>query len=206
MQRIIATHRGRTVLLVLLCLLAGCAGGGSGPVRYYVIDPVPAQNLRNGAIDALAIEILDLHVPQYLDRFQMATRTGENRLGFSDQHQWGENLRKNLLRTLARNLSRLLDTVDVATPLNRSASQPRVRLQVHIEQFERDSDGRVKLAARWQITDGVSHEPLATRRADLGADAAVGAGDYAAMVTDMRELYGQLSRLIAESILAQLGT
>lgn len=190
-------------LIPLLSLFAGCMGGGAGPVRYYLIDPVPADEPQTEADVSLAVEILDLHVPQYLDRFHIATRSGENRLSFSDQHQWGESLRKNLLRTLARNLSQRLNTVDVATPLNRSSSRPDVRMQVHIEQFELDADGFVKLAARWQITDGGSNEPLAIRRAGLTGDAVVPHNDYTAIVADMRSLFGRLSRLIAESISTQ---
>ncbi len=188
----------------LLVFLNGCLGGGSAPVRYYLVDPVTVDRLQVSAGEPLAVEILDLHLPQYLERFHIAVRTGENRLDFSEQHQWGENLRKNLMRTLARNLSRLLDTVDVATPLNRSSSRPDIRVQVYIEQFERDIDGYVKLSSRWQISDGESNEPLATRRTDLTAPSAVAANDYGAMVADMRELFGRLSRSIAESIVARL--
>lgn len=191
-------------VIPLLCLLAGCMGGGAGPVRYYLIDPVPADEPRIETDESLAVEILDLHVPQYLDRFHIATRSGENRLVFSDQHQWGESLRKNLLRTLARNLSRKLNTVDVATPLNRSSSRADVRVQVHIDQFELDTDGVVKLAARWQITDGESNEPLAIRQADLEGDTVVPRNDYTAMVADMRKLFGWLSDMIAESIRIQV--
>ncbi|MEX2524649.1 MAG: PqiC family protein [Gammaproteobacteria bacterium] len=187
-------------VISLLYLLTGCMGGGAGPVRYYLIDPVPVGESRTSADESLAVEILDLHVPQYLDRFHIATRRGENRLAFSDQHQWGESLRKNLMRTLARNLSQQLNTADVATPLNRSSSRADVRVQVYIDQFELDVDGLVKLAARWQLTDGNSNEPLAIQSADLTGDAVVSSNDYTAMVADMRNLFGRLSRLIAESI------
>lgn len=190
-------------VIPLLFLLAGCMGGGAGAVRYYLIDPVPADEAQTGTGESLAVEILDLHVPQYLDRFHIATRRGENRLVFSDQHQWGESLRKNLIRTLARNLSQQLNTVDVSTPLSRSSSRADVRVQVHIDQFELDTDGLVKLSARWQITDGGNNEPLAMRRADLTGDAVVSHNDYTAMVADMRSLFGRLSRLIAESISTQ---
>ena len=67
-------------------------------------------------------------------------------------HQWGENLRKNLLRTMSRTLSQLLSTLDIGTPLNRSASLPDYRVQIHIEQFELESNDKVKLVARWQLS------------------------------------------------------
>lgn len=206
MHRILFIPVRSLAVVALLLLLAGCMGGGSAPIRYYLVDPVPVEPLQAEAGDVLAVEILDLHLPQYLERFNIATRTGENRLAFSDQHQWGENLRKNLMRTLARNLSRYLDTVDVSTPLNRSSSRPDVRVQVYIEQFERDAGGRVRLVSRWQLSDGASNEALLTRRAELAGESVVAAGDYEAMVADMRELFGELSRRITGSILAQVET
>lgn len=185
-------------VLILPALLAGC-GGGNAAIRYYVLDPVAQEPLLSGNTD-LAVEIRDLTIPQYLERFNIATRRDGNRLQLSETHQWGENLRKNLLRTLARNLSALLGTADVATPLNRSASLPDYRLQINIEQFERDTDGHVRLAARWQITGGENGEPLGMHTATLQSGAAVGAGDYAAIVAAMQALYGRFSRAVAASI------
>ena len=54
-------------------------------------------------------------------------------------------MRKNLLRTMARNLSKLLTTIDIGTPLNRSASTPDYRIQIYIDQFEQDIDKKVKV-------------------------------------------------------------
>ncbi|MFT5349423.1 MAG: putative lipoprotein YmbA, partial [Gammaproteobacteria bacterium] len=104
-----------TVLLMLLCLfLTACLGGGAkNTVRYYLVDPVPVETAEIDTERQLAIELIDLDIPQYLQRFQMVTRNGDNRLRFSDNNQWAENLRKNLLRTLAINLATRLSTIDI---------------------------------------------------------------------------------------------
>lgn len=188
----------RTCLSVLLLLLTAC-GGGSTAVRYYLIDPVEYPGTETAANTGPAIEILEVHVPQYLERFHIATRRDPNQLYFADTRQWGENLRKNLLRTLATNLSALLGTNDIGTPLNRSMSLPDYRIQVHIEQFERDSDGIVRLVARWQVS-GKSNSPLTTLKAELQAQGVSAEDDYDAIVADMQTLFGELSRRIAESI------
>jgi len=193
-------RRARLVApLVLLGLLSGCAGGDVA-IRYYVIDPVPG-----GALVAdhsgPAVAILDLTIPQYLERFNIATRSGENRLVFSETRQWGGNLRKNLMRTMARNLSELLASTDISTPLNRSASRPDYRLQINIEQFERGTDGRIRLAARWQISDG-DGKALAMHSADLHDGDVTADGDYDAIVAAMQQQYGRLCHAVAESIQA----
>lgn len=196
-----SVHLRRHVLLLLLVplLLASCSGGGPA-VRYYLVDPVDYTDTPVAPDTGPIIEILEVQVPQYLERFHIATRREENQLHFAETSQWGENLRKNLLRTLARNLAQLLGSNDVSTPLNRSMSLPDYRIQVHIEQFERDSDGIVRLAARWQVSGAKSVVPVMTLKEDLQGDGRVAENDYDGIVAVMQQLFGQLSQKIAESV------
>lgn len=187
--------------LLLIALLAGCAGGGA-ELRYYLIDPVSLPRLP-GAESGLSVQIRDLDVPRYLERFQIASRGPGNRIVYALNHQWGEPLHKNLLRTLATHLGRSLGTVDVATPLSRLASPPDVRVRVHIERFERGVDGRMQLHARWQLVDGADGRVRHTDRVELVADRAVAAGDYSALVAAMQVQFADLSERIAESIVAR---
>jgi len=189
--------------MMLLLLLVACSGGANKvATKYYLIDPVEYKALNFSSDKPLAIEIIDVHIPQYLERFHIATRIGENRLKFSESNQWGENLRKNLMRTLSRNLSRLLSTQDIGTPLNRSSSSPDYRVQVYIEQFELDIDHKVRLAARWQVSDTEMPEPLDIQNEDM-VGAVIEQNNYEQMVTSMQQLFGELSMKVAESILAE---
>ena len=190
-------------LLFIMVLLSACMGGGvTNPTRYYLLDPVEYSGDSVKAVRPLKIEIIDLQIPQYLERFQIASRSSESRLEFSDENQWGENLRKNLLRSMARNLSRILSTDDVGTPLNRSSSLADYRIQIHIEQFEQDVDDNVKLFARWQLsntTQGVEDSKVSS--IGLQSKAKIEEGNYDQVVAAMRELFGELSLRIADSIM-----
>ena len=191
-------------LLFVTSLLSACMGGGATtPTRYYLVDPVEYSSESVKSVRPLSIEILDLHIPQYLERFQIASRSSESRLEFSDDNQWGENLRKNLLRSMARNLSRLLSTIDVGTPLNRSSSLPDYRVQIHIEQFEQDIDNKVKLIARWQLLSGEQSESLGVFSAELQSEQTIEKDNYDQMISAMRQLYGELSERIADTIVVQ---
>ena len=186
---------------VLACgLLTGCMGGAGNTHVYYLVNPVAVDEPALRKEPPLAVEIMDLHIPQYLEKFQIAMRDGENRLKYSEYNQWGENLRKNLIRTMARNLAALLGTEDVGTPQNRSSSLPDYRLHVHIEQFERDQDERVRLVARWQLSDSKSPDVQEMHSASLAGESEISASDYDDMVAEMQRLYGDLCRRIAESI------
>ena len=191
------------LLLFVTFLLSSCMGGGAtNPTRYYLLDPVEYTGDSVKAVRPLKIEIIDLQIPQYLERFQIASRSSESRLEFSDENQWGENLRKNLLRSLARNLSRILSTDDVGTPLNRSSSLPDYRIQIHIEQFEQDVDGSVKLFARWQLSNTAKNvESSKVSSIGLQSKTKIEEGNYDQMVAAMRELFGELSLRIADSIM-----
>ena len=190
--------------LLALSLLGGCFGGNATtPIRYYLIDPTEYTSTSVRAVRELSISIIDLHIPQYLERFHIAKRTNESQLEFSENNQWGESLRKNLLRTMARNLSYLLSTVDVATPLSRSSSSPDYTLQIYIEEFEQDVDNRIKLVARWQLTGNRQSELLGIFNADLQSRQTIEVDNYDQMVSVMREMFGELSERIADTIIAQ---
>lgn len=182
----------KITLLVLVVFLAGCSG--SAPVtHYYVIDPVNAEAIAD--IDGRSVQILDLKLPQYLERFQIARRKSGNQLTFSSNQQWSENLRKNLYRTMTRNLSDLLGTADVGSAISRSLSAPDYIIRVSIEAFEQGADGRVLIAARYQVSNAAG-EVLATERFDGSSSRDTG-NDYAEMVVELQQLFGDLSRDIA---------
>ncbi len=190
-----------TGLMLLAVVQAACIGGGEQPaIRYYLLDPVPVESALSESASGLKLELIDLQIPQYLEHFQIATRKGENELHFSEFHQWGENLRKNLMRTLVRNLSQLLDTDDISTPLNRTASMPELRLQVYIERFDQGSDGHVYLDARWQLSTLQAAQAGEMLRFSSRSETGVEQGDYTAMVKVMQGQYGALCEAIAQSI------
>ena len=193
------------ISLYLASLLSGCSGviSSTTQIRYYLIDPVEYPTISFKTANPLRIEIISLHIPQYLERFHIATRSSESQIGFSESHQWGENLRKNLLRTISRNLSALLSTLDIGTPLNRSASLPDYRVQVHIEQFELESNKKVNLVARWQLSEGTQSKPLGVFSANLQGQEIIKERDYEQMVSVMRALYGELCQRIAKTIISQ---
>lgn len=197
--------RGTIATLLLAFVLSGCLGKGGTSTRYYLVDPLPFPAAEPVA-QPLAVEIMDLHIPQYLERFQIATRTGNNGIVYSEYHQWGESLRKNLLRTMARNLSGLLATTDVSTPLNRSLAPPDFRIQIHIDQFEQDVDGRVRLKAHWQILEVRANQAApATHALELESADTIDKGDFGPMVAAMTDLYGRLAERIATGIPAPAG-
>ncbi|NNE36838.1 MAG: membrane integrity-associated transporter subunit PqiC [Gammaproteobacteria bacterium] len=192
-------HKNYVLAVIIILMLTGCSGGSTS-IRYFMIDSMDFRPVSDREASGLVIEIMDVNIPQYMERFNIVSRGNTNQLYFSENNQWGDNFRKNLLRTMAQNLSNLLGTDDVGTPINRTLSNPDYRLQVHIEQFERNYDGYVTLITRWQVLMNENQGQVSTHRAELISNRSYTMEDYENIVAAMKELYGELGQLIAESI------
>lgn len=188
-----------TLALLGILMLSGCAGGSGPAVRYYVLSPI-AEVETPAYTQALAIEVSTIHMPQYLDRPHLVTRSGNNRLKILQSHQWGGNLRKDMLRTLAVNLSQLLDTPNVTIASHRSSGQSDYRVLLEIIKFEKDTDNHVRLSAQWQITSDLEGKTLATEITTLASEAPATPDDYDEVVAMMSQQFGELARLIADAI------
>jgi uncharacterized lipoprotein YmbA len=183
--------------VVTMVLLAGCSSSADA-VRYYLIEPVSVADATNGG--DMSIEIVDLEIPQYLERLQIASRRPDSQLVFASSHQWGESLRKNLTRALARNLTNLLGTAAIGTPANRLSSLPAYRLTVYVERFERGADGYVHLLARWQLIHRETSETIINSSNEYMSERRIDSRDFAGTVFAMSELLGEFSQTIARRI------
>ena len=194
-------HQLKAFLLMLLgaCMLSGCLSGSSPAVRFYVLSPVtPVDTPITGK--PLAVEISTVHLPQYLDRPHIVTRSGNNRLKILQSHQWGGNLRKDMVRTLAVNLSRILHSPNITIAPHRSSTQADYRVSIEIIKFEKDVDGYVRLSAQWQVASGGERTALHTRIDTLSSAEPAPADDYDQMVAMMSQQYAELGKLIAQTI------
>ena len=184
-------------LFITLVVLAGCSSSADS-VRYYLIEPVSLA----GATSAgdMSVEIVDLEIPQYLERLQIASRRPDSQLVFASTHQWGESLRKNLTRALARNLTNLLGTAAIGTPVNRLSSIPTYRLTVYVERFERGADGYVHLLARWQLIHPETSETIINSSNEYMSERRIESQDFAGTVFAMSKLLGEFSQTVARQI------
>ena len=185
-------------LVALLMVLGGCLGGGSPPSRFYLLSPIPAPEASAAAASGVAMGVGPVAVPEYLNRTQIVTRTGENQLELAEFDRWAEPLQKNLSRVLVLNLSTLLSTDRVALhPWNRSTPMD-YQVIVDVARFEAGTDGAASLLARWSIVDGASREALLVRKSSFREP--IADGGYQAAVASMSRAVATLSREIAGAI------
>jgi uncharacterized protein len=206
-------HLGPAICIFLLALLLGsCAS--TPPTRFYVLG---AMNEQGAAIPGkgIAIGIGPVTLPQYLNRPQIVTRVGSNRLDFAEFDQWGGDLNDNVTRVLAANLSSLLKTDRVSLYPWKEEAPIDEQVTIDVVSFERDVDGSSVLTAYWSIIDPRKGEVKLMRRStyrDSGAAAEAVAtaqggarqGDqarpYDAVVAAMSRNLEALSRDIASAV------
>lgn len=188
-----------------LLLLAGCASAPA--TRFYTLaavaeaPPAGAKAPAAHATRPVTLVISGLRLPQYLDRPQIVTRSSDHSLRMTEHQQWGGNLRDDMTRVLAENLVRQLPGDRVLAAPTQIALQPDYRIEVDVQRFEREANGRVKLAARWWLTRGSNGALLASPEASF-TGSPVDADAYDSLVSAMSEVFAELAQAIAHSIRA----
>ncbi|OOZ41951.1 hypothetical protein BOW53_01930 [Solemya pervernicosa gill symbiont] len=189
-----------SLLGLLLAALVGC-GGSTLPHRYYVINAAPAEAASEVVNKQRVLQVGSLRLPQYLDRPQLVTRHSGNRLAMAEHHQWGGNLRKDMIRVLAKNLSIMLETPHLYIAPQQPSGRLDVRIDVEVMSFEREADGQVAITAQWRLISGDGSE-IETRFTSHKSPVLLSEEDYEGTVAQMSRVFSAMSREIANAIIA----
>ena len=196
------------LVIAAFALAAALATGCSSapPMRYYVVTPLEgtaAAAPSSAPAHGPSVVVAGVRLPQYLERPQLVTRSGDNRLQVEEFHQWGGNLAKDLTRVLAENLSQLLRSDAVVAAPHTLRLRPDYRVEVEVLRFERADDARVYLTAKWWLLRGADGAPLAGPTATLASEPLPAAPTFDPTVAAMSRAYGELARAIALAITRQ---
>jgi uncharacterized lipoprotein YmbA len=184
------------IFFTCLCLavLAGC--GVSPPARYYILTPV--DNDTTTTLSGPALGIGPVTLPAYLDRLEIAHRSGENELQYADMDRWAAPLKTTFSRTLADNLAAMLPTDRISLyPWTRS-TRIDYQITVDVTRFDVDASGTVVLVAGWEVIR-VDDGSIVSRRRQSYAEA-VGSMSYPAIVAAQSRTLAFLSQDIVASI------
>lgn len=187
------------LFLLSSVLLSGCAG--SRPPNYYILHSLdePGQEaLKSGPNTDLSIGVGPVRVPEYLDRPQMATRATSSSLQLAEFDKWAEPLDKNLTRVLAENLAILLSTDRIGIYPWPKSMQVQYQVTVDITQLEYVPEGKVVLAARWNLLEDHGEKMLAVKRSSFSIP--VTSPGHEGIASAESRAVEALSREIASSI------
>ena len=210
------TRFGRIAAIAGLIILSSCSG--TPPTRLFLLSPGSVQapgeyamlpssgeqailDARNGSASAARTAIVNVRVPQYLERQDIMVRTDAFELQPLPNAQWAEDLTATASRTLAEDLDRLLPAYDIVPGPARSDAPVAYRLEVSLSHFEMNSPNQVVIAGRWVIADEASGKERASR--NFHNSAFLGAPDPKSIVATMSGLLGGVSTEIATELQRQ---
>lgn len=187
-------------LALAVALASGCSS--APPMRFYVVTPL-AGPAAAAPVPGPRVVVAAVRLPEYLERPQLVTRSGDNRLQLEEFHQWGGNLAKDLTRVMAENLSQLLGSDAVVAAPHTLRMRPDYRVELEVLRFERAGDARVHLTVKWWLQRGADGALLASPTAALASEPLPEPATFEATVAAMSGVYGELSRTIAQAIAQQ---
>ena len=190
--------------LFVAFLLAGC---GSTPMtKFYKLSSLPSGQQENlGALlgENIAIGVGPVELPEYLDRPQIVTRKSQNQLEISEFHRWAASLQRGFARVLAKNISTLLPTDQVAVYPWEGTFTPTYQVKLNFEQFDGQVGKQVSLRVIWSLVGQEGAKVLVVRKTLI--EEPVLTNDYDGLVGAQSNALATLSREIVEEI-RRLGT
>jgi hypothetical protein len=139
--------------------VGGCLSPRPDPSKFFVLAPIGA-----GAPNSLApaggtaspgptIGVGPIKLPEYLDRDEVVTRVGPNRLELSDKDRWAEPLGNNFKQVVAQDLTQLLGTDSITFYPWPGTTRVDYQVRIDVYRFETDSGANAQLVAHWQVLD-----------------------------------------------------
>jgi uncharacterized lipoprotein YmbA len=188
------------MVLLLAALFAGCRSSAS-PVEFYTLSSLSStaqQSNTTAAAPNIRIGVGPVEIPQALDRPQIVTRSGPNKLTLDEFHRWAGSLQVDIARALAENISFLLGIDQVAVYPWEVAFAPDYRIALDVRSFEGQWGKNVLLDVTWQITDRTGTKTLAVNRSVITEP--LPAANYDALVAAQSQALARLGREIVREI------
>jgi uncharacterized lipoprotein YmbA len=186
-------------LCVLLAVPFGCTT--SPPSRFYLLSSLDVTNseMKPPADErCFSIGIGPIRIPDYLDRAQIVTRGASGEIALAEFDRWGEPMKDNLTRVLAKNLSVLLCTNTIAFFPWRGGIPIDYRIEIEVLRLDGSLGGNVSLEAWWMVLSGNGKRMLLAKKSNITE--VVSGQDYRSLVAAKGRALGHLSRDIAAAI------
>ena len=177
-------------------VLAGCAT--SPPARYYTLAPLQPPAVKAVSVPTFTVAVGPVIIPDLLQRPQIATRTNDQQISFSDFHRWAGALADETKRVLVVNLNGLLAGMRAAVSTDDMAIDPDFRVVVNMNRFDGLPGSSVWLNAVWTIKEQKGKMAIAVNQSVI--EEQVSGLEYLDLVSAQSRAIGHLSRAIATEL------
>ena len=183
-------------------ILTGCRSATS-PIEFYALTPLIGAPETDKAAglggDGVAVGVGPLQMPKIIDRPQIVSRTGLNRINVDEFHRWAGSIYEDFLTVLAMNLSSLLKTNLVAAYPWEDYFDPDYRVYMEVNQFDGRLGEYALLNITWTITGRQPSDILRVQNSVIKE--AVQTADYEDLVAAESRILAALSREMAREIM-----
>jgi len=200
MMRIKFFHKVTLMLTFTTLLFAGCRSSAP-PVEFYTLNPLSGMEGQVNTAEAdqkLSVGVGPVEIPEILDRPQIVTRSGPNKLQVDEFHRWAGRLDENFARVLAENISLLLGTDQVVVYPWQADFKPRYRIALEVRYFEGQWGEDVLLEVLWTLAIRASQETLTARKSVIKEP--LSATTFEELVAAQSRAIAQLSREIVREV------
>jgi uncharacterized lipoprotein YmbA len=202
---IIPFFRFTTVLLcgLLFFCFTGCAR--SERARFYMLDYLArvSSELPGAESAGVSVGIGPVHLPEYLNRPQIVTRTSRYKLDIADFDRWAAPLDAVFSRVLAENLSILLSTDRVHIYPWNASHLLDCQVPIEIIQLDGSIPGNAELLVRWSLLKDGKETRIILKK--FHSRKPIAGQGYSGLVTAMSLGIVDLAREIADAVLAERG-
>ncbi|MGD8493351.1 MAG: PqiC family protein [Desulfobacterales bacterium] len=184
-------------------MFTGCSGS-SQKAEFYTLNSIsstqPSGRIATAA-QPVSIGIGPVTIPVVLDRPQIVTRTGPNKMQIDEFHRWAGRLDEDFARVVAENISLMLPTEQVAVYPWDASFKPQYQVILDIQRFEgRMGKGDVLLEVFWKVIDPQQTTTLRIKRSVITEPFT--ATDYDTLVATKSRAIEKLSQIITKEIIS----
>ncbi len=203
------TKKHYILFLLIVCglpaALAGCFGT-SPPSRFYTLTPLENRSASVSTGLDSAVMVGPVTMPEYLDRRQIVTRSGQNQIVLAEFDRWGGPLEEDITRVLVATIAGRLESKRIAVVPWKSSRlhdvQTVCRIPVTIARFDGTLGKKVVLNATWGVfAKGAKGEESFVATESTVTEEIKGKS-YEALVAAMSNAVERLGKEMADSVLA----
>ncbi len=181
-------------------LLTGCRSS-TPKAQFYTLNAISNTQTADNSIAGnhpVSIGIGPVTIPEVLDRPQIVTRTGPNKLQIDEFHRWAGRLEENFASVTAENISLILATEQVAVYPWDVSFKPHYQVTLDIRHFEGRRGQEVILEVFWKVIDRQKRTTLRVKKSVIKEP--LPAEDYETLIAAKSRAIAALSKLISKEI------
>ncbi len=201
-KRILVVRSVLFVFSIIVFVLCGCAT--TPPSRFYtlsILDKARTADQTASSSPAVIVAVGPILIPDYLDKPEIVTRSGQNELIVNEYHRWAGSMESILSQAIMENLSLLLPSERFSVvrwvPGMQGNAAASYRLTLDVMKFDAVPRDSALFESAWTLSDRETGTILI--RKSTAAEPIRGT-DYSEMVAAMSKTIEKFTREVAETI------